>query len=171
MSIRRHLFATALLLGAAGPLWAGADYPPPPPDADMPDGPPPRGPGRHPMPPLMHELHQLNLSDDQRQQIRNLFESKRETMRAQMEALRSARDSFDSAEPGSAAFAKAQSGLEQLETAAAQQRIRNEAELRTKIYALLTDDQKTTLKTLIAQRLADGRRGPPPGAEGPGPLR
>jgi Spy/CpxP family protein refolding chaperone len=182
----RHLLTAALFaLAASGPLFAAetasakkiaATNAVRAPDADADHG-PDHGPDHgadhehgeghrgHPMPPFMHELHQIDLTDAQKQTIRGYFESKRETLHSQMDAVHQARQAFDAALPGSSQFITAQAQLEQVEVAATQARIRNEAELKTKIYSVLTDEQKTKLQTLIAQRPNDRPPPPPPPGE------
>lgn len=153
---KRFLIPAALLTIAASTSgFAQADQLPPP---DMPH----HGMHRPPMPPLMHELHQLGLTESQKQTIRGFFEAGRETMHTQMDAIRKARREFDAAQPGTSDFATAQVNLEQAEVDGAHARVKHEAELRTEIYGVLTDAQKTKLASLIAQRQANEPMMPPP---------
>jgi Spy/CpxP family protein refolding chaperone len=100
----------------------------------------------------LHLLHRLNLSDAQKSQIHALFAAERTTMKAQFASLHQQRLAFERAVPGTAEFQTAESALEQAEAASVPARIQSEADLRTKIYALLTDAQKSQLATLIAQQ-------------------
>jgi Spy/CpxP family protein refolding chaperone len=103
------------------------------------------------MSPFLRDLHQLNLSDAQKSQIRDLVKTDRENMKTQFQTLRQQHLAFERAVPGSADFETAASVLAQAAAAAAQTRVQTAADLHTKIYALLTDAQKSQLATLLAQ--------------------
>ncbi len=121
-------------------------------------GPEDGGPGgwhqHHHGGPLAHELHQLNLSDAQKASIKQIVESARPQMRAQMDALHEQRKAFETSVPGTAAYQTATGALAQAEANAASARVTEMASIRTQIYALLTDDQKAQMATLVAQREA-----------------
>lgn len=99
-------------------------------------------------------LKQLDLSDAQKAQVKTLFHNSREQMHGQFAAVRSQRQAFEAATPGTAAYQSAAASLAQAESAAAGARVQQEAELRSQVYALLTDAQKAQLSTLQAQREA-----------------
>lgn len=102
----------------------------------------------------MMVLKQLNLSDSQKASVKELVKASHEQLKPQFEALRSQRQAFNAATPGSPEFQSAATGLAQAESAAAGARVQQQAELRTQIYNLLSDAQKAQLKTLQAQHLA-----------------
>ncbi len=103
---------------------------------------------------LMHELKELNLSDSQKASVKTLFKNTHEQLKPQFQAVMSQRQAFNSAVPGSPEFNNAAAALAQAESAAASARVQQEAELRTQIYALLSDAQKQQLATLQAQHQA-----------------
>ncbi len=103
------------------------------------------------MPAFARALHQVRLTDAQKSQIHTLLRADHEAMRAQFESLRDQHLAFDRAVPGTSDFTIAQANLLQAETAAVQTHLQHEADLHTKIYALLTDDQKTQLATALTQ--------------------
>lgn len=149
----KQKFIPALLLAAAGLSTAALAQP-----ADSgPDG----GPGRDRAGwhhrhggPLREELRQLDLSQMQKAGIKQIVDAARPQMRAQREALHTQRKAFDTATPGSAAYQNAAANLAEAEAGAARARVQQQAALRTQIYALLTDAQKSQLANLIAQREA-----------------
>lgn len=145
--MRNNMIVSAALLAALG-FSAGAFAQPP--------GAGPDGPGWHHRHggPLAHELRQLNLSDAQKASIKQVVQAARPQMRAQMEAVREQRKAFETATPGSSAYQSAAGSLAQAEANAASARVQQQAAIRTQIYALLTDAQKTQLATLIQQREA-----------------
>jgi Spy/CpxP family protein refolding chaperone len=145
--MRRTLFASTFALAMAA--GAGAVFAEPPPHG---------GCHHHPRPMLMHVLHELNLSDTQKAQARQLFGAERNTMQSQRDALRSAHQTFNAATPGSDAFTAAEKTLEDAEANAARAHVQADADLRTKLYALLTDAQKAKLTARLAQTPAE----PPP---------
>jgi Spy/CpxP family protein refolding chaperone len=121
--------------------------------------------GHHgPFPAFARALHQVNLTDSQKSQIHDLLKADHEAMRTQFKSLRDQHFAFDRAVPGSSDFVTAQANLVQAESAAVQTHVQHEADLHTKIYALLTDDQKSKLATALAeiQSKADEDAGPPP---------
>jgi len=103
---------------------------------------------------LMHELHELNLTDAQQTSIKALVKTSHEQFKPQFETLMSQHQAFEAATPGSAAFQNAASSLATSAAAAASAHVQAEAALRTQIYALLTDTQKTQMATLQAQHQA-----------------
>lgn len=103
---------------------------------------------------LMHELKALNLSDSQKASVKTLFQNARQQLKPQFEAVRTQREALNATTPGTAAYNNAASALATAASAAASARVQQEAELRTQIYALLTDAQKQQLATLQAQHQA-----------------
>jgi Spy/CpxP family protein refolding chaperone len=101
--------------------------------------------------PFFHDLRKLNLSADQKSQIKQLVRAAFANGKTQFASLRQARRAFETAVPGTPAFTSAETALEQAETAAVGPHLQNQANLRSRIYALLTDAQKTQLAGLLAQ--------------------
>lgn len=118
--------------------------------AEPPDGARPPHHGPHGAPPILRELRELDLTDSQRSQIKPLLESARETMRGNAGNLHKTRLQFEQQVPGSPAYASATSALADAEADFARVRVQKEAELRTQIYAVLTDQQKQKLLSLAA---------------------
>lgn len=99
---------------------------------------------------FMRALHSLDLSETQRQQIRDLVRAQWQQFKPQMRALREARRRFDHAIPGTGEFSQAQSALAQVAENTVQARLQFEVNLRNQIYALLTDPQKSQLAQALS---------------------
>jgi Spy/CpxP family protein refolding chaperone len=102
----------------------------------------------------MKLFDQLNMTDAQRTSVRQLFQQIFEQARPEMQALRQKRMAFDNATPGSAAYQSAANDLAKAESNAAHAQVLRQAALRTKIYDLLTPEQRTQYATLRAQHQA-----------------
>jgi periplasmic protein CpxP/Spy len=103
---------------------------------------------------MMHELKELNLSDAQKASVKALFKTSHQQLKPQFQALMTQRQALNAATPGSPAFQTAAASLAQAASSAASARVQEEATLRTQIYGLLTDAQKSQLATLQAQHQA-----------------
>lgn len=99
----------------------------------------------------MKLFDKLNLSDTQRTSVQQLFQQHFEQARPAMQTLRQKQVAFDNATPGTAAYQSAADDLAQAESSAAHDRVLRQAELRTKIYNLLTPEQRTQYATLRAR--------------------
>lgn len=99
-------------------------------------------------------LDQLGLTDSQRTQVRQLLEQAFAQARPEMQALRQKRMAFDNATPGSQAYQTAAADLAQAESNAARAQVMRQADLRTKIYNLLTPEQRSRYASLRTQREA-----------------
>jgi len=99
----------------------------------------------------MNLVDQLNLTDTQRTSVRQFCQQNFEQARPEMQTLRRKRAAFDNATPGSSAYQSAANDLAQAESNAAHTRVLREAELRTRIFNLLTPEQRTQYATLRAQ--------------------
>lgn len=97
---------------------------------------------------------QLNLSDAQRTQIKQLTKKSFAEAKPQMQALRQARQAFESATPGTADYQTAAGNLAEAEADAARTRTANRANLRAQVYQVLTPAQRTQLASLRAERQA-----------------
>ena len=102
-----------------------------------------------------HMYGQLNLSDAQRTQIKQLTEQNFAQAKPQMQTLRQARQAYESATPGTAAYQTAASNLAEAEADAVRTRTTDRANLRAQIYQLLTPAQRTQLASLHAQHKAE----------------
>lgn len=156
----------ATTVGASLPALA-QDAPPPPPHLQHCDGPGHHGWQRHHRkPPMMRALHKLNLSDAQKQQIRQAFKSSFADVRPQMQALMQQRRAFMQATPGTPEFNSAYTSYAQAAAGAAEARVQREASLRTQIYGVLSDDQRAQLAKTQQEMMQhrEHRRGdmPPP---------
>ncbi len=101
-----------------------------------------------------HVYDKLNLTDAQRADIRQLTRQSIEQMKPQMQALHQKREAFEAALPGSAGYQAAANDLAQAEADAARARVLQRADLRARIYNVLTPAQRTQLANLRAQRMA-----------------
>lgn len=137
--MRRTIMTAALISGFALSTTAVAD-----------PGPRGPGPGRSP---FMHELKELDLSADQKSQIKALFETQREQHRAlpESDGLHELRRSFDRATPGSPEYNSLAAQLADREATQAREQVQQMAEMRTQVYGLLTVAQRKQLATNLAQ--------------------
>ena len=124
--------ASALAQGAPGPGWHG----------------------HHGMAMGRHVYDQLNLSDAQRSQIKQLRQQGFAQAKPQMQALRQARKAYESAVPGTAAYQSATSALAQAESDAASTRVTRQSNLRAQIYEILTPAQRDQLAQIEQQQQA-----------------
>ena len=95
---------------------------------------------------------QLGLTDGQRSSVRQLMQQNFQQARPEMQSLRQKRVAFDNATPGTSQFQSAANDLAQAESTAAHAQVLRQADLRTKVYNLLTSEQRTKLASLIQQR-------------------
>jgi Spy/CpxP family protein refolding chaperone len=110
--------------------------------------------GHHGMAMGGHIYDKLGLSDAQRTRIRRLTRQGFAQAKPEMQSLRQARLTYESATPGTAAYETAASNLAETESDAARTRVTTEANLRAKIYQVLTPTQRTRLADMRAQRAA-----------------
>jgi len=142
--------AVAAALGTAAPVFA-QDAPPAPMAAQHCDHHGHQGWKHHRGMKMMRNLHQLDLSDAQKQSIHTAFKSSRAGMRTQFEGLMQQRRAFETAVPGTLTFNTAYGSYAQAAAVVAQARVKAEADLRVQIYNLLTEPQRAKLATLQAQ--------------------
>lgn len=102
----------------------------------------------------MGMLDQLNLTDAQHTSIRELKQQSFTAARPAMQSLRQQRMAFERATPGSADYQTAANALAQAEADAARAQVLREADLRSKIYNVLTPAQRTQMASLKEQRKA-----------------
>jgi Spy/CpxP family protein refolding chaperone len=95
---------------------------------------------------------QLGLTDSQRTSVRTLMQQTFQQARPQIQALGQKRMAFEKATPGTSQFQSAANDLAQAESTAAHDQVLRQADLRTRIYNLLTAEQRTKLASLVQQR-------------------
>jgi Spy/CpxP family protein refolding chaperone len=95
---------------------------------------------------------QLGLTDAQRTSVRQLMQQNFQQARPEMQSLMQKRLAFDNATPGTSQFQSTTSDLAAAESSAARDQVQRQADLRTKIYNLLTSEQRTKLASLVQQR-------------------
>ena len=95
---------------------------------------------------------QLGLTDAQRSSVRQLMQQNFQQARPEMQALQQKRLAFDNATPGTSQFQSAANDLAQAESTAVRAQVMRQADLRTKVYNLLTAEQRTKLASLVKQR-------------------
>lgn len=100
----------------------------------------------------MRTLRQLDLSEAQRQNIRQLVRADFKQARPEMIALREKQLAFETVKPGTPAYEAASNDLGQAAANAALARMLSRTKLRGQIYKLLTPAQQTQLATIQSQR-------------------
>ena len=102
----------------------------------------------------MHELGKLNLSDAQRDNIKQLSKQSFQQLKPQMETLRQQRKAFESMEPTASGYQTAANNLATAEAGLTRARVLAEASLRAQVYSVLTPAQRSQLATMRAQHEA-----------------
>ena len=102
----------------------------------------------------MHELGKLNLSDAQRDNIKQLSKRSFGQLKPQMEAMRQQRHAFESMEPTASGYQTAANNLAKAEADLARSRVLASASLRAQVYNVLTPAQRSQLATMRAQHQA-----------------
>lgn len=95
---------------------------------------------------------QLGLTDSQRSSVRQLMQQTFQQARPEMQSLRQKRMAFENATPGTSQYQSAANDLAQAESSGAHAQVLRQADLRTKIYNLLTAEQRTKLASLVKQQ-------------------
>jgi protein CpxP len=99
----------------------------------------------------MMALQKLDLSDAQRASIKQIMSNSREQNKPSRQALRQQRSAFEAMSPTSAGYQAAAASLAKAEGQATQERVMQMADLRARIYTVLTPAQQTQLVALKAQ--------------------
>jgi periplasmic protein CpxP/Spy len=153
--MRKTIAPIALAIAGLVCTTAFADPPPPPvPTAPNPSAAPQRGMRGNHQGGMMADLRQLDLTSDQRRSIVQALRAHRQETQDQTQSLQQKRNAYDAAVPGSPGYQPAVDALAQAESDAARTRVTQEADLRAKIYAVLTPDQRTQLAQMQAQHKA-----------------
>ncbi|MBN8734885.1 MAG: Spy/CpxP family protein refolding chaperone [Xanthomonadales bacterium] len=110
--------------------------------------------GHHGMAMGSHMYDKLNLTDAQRDQIKQLTQQSFSQAKSQRQTLREARQAYESAVPGSADYQTAAGKLGEAEADAARARVARQADLRAQIHQVLTPAQRDELVQIRQQRQA-----------------
>ena len=102
----------------------------------------------------MHELGKLNLTDAQRDNIKQLSKQSFEQLKPQMETLHQQRKAFEAMEPTASGYQTTANSLATAEANVARARVLQDASLRAQVYNVLTPAQRTQLATMRAQHEA-----------------
>ncbi len=94
---------------------------------------------------------QLDLTAAQRTSVRQLMKQSFEQARPEMQALGQKRMAFENATPGTSSYQSIANDLAEAESNAAHAQVLRQADLRTKIYNLLTPTQRTKLASIRTQ--------------------
>jgi periplasmic protein CpxP/Spy len=138
------LFAALAMSGMAGAVYAQTPAAP----AITPDSGQWHHHGRHGGM-MMHALHQLNLTDAQKQSVHAIMA----TARTQAQAQRQSEGGPNIAALGNPGDPNHAAALQQLQTRMAA-RIQARDQIQTQIYGVLTADQKTQLASILAAKQA-----------------
>jgi Spy/CpxP family protein refolding chaperone len=144
----------ALLLAAPQAAWAGLRADTPPSAHPMATGGGDLGLGAWGLHPRMFErmAGELGLSDAQRQSIRGLFESARPAMQQRRERMRANAELMRRTQPGDPDYRAIVERVSRGAGELAESAVRDAAELRAQIWAVLTPEQRTKLQQLQEQR-------------------
>jgi Spy/CpxP family protein refolding chaperone len=100
---------------------------------------------------FMHALHQLNLTDAQKQSVKSILDSNRDQSRSFHESLRANHQTLSTMAPDDPNYANALATAKNLSA----QAVQNASDLRVQIYAVLTADQKAQLPQVLAKQQSD----------------
>ncbi|MDE1894276.1 MAG: Spy/CpxP family protein refolding chaperone [Xanthomonadaceae bacterium] len=102
----------------------------------------------------MMMMHKLNLTEAQKASIRQIIRSHRSQNKTARQALQQQRQAFEAMTPGSAGYQAAADSLAQASARATQARVEQMANVRARVYAVLTPTQQAQAATLRAQAQA-----------------
>jgi Spy/CpxP family protein refolding chaperone len=97
-------------------------------------------------------LKKLNLTDDQKAQVKQIFQQGFAQLKPQMQAVRQQRAAFEALTPDAAGYQQAAASLAQAEAGLTQARVTQSATTRAQVYNILTSSQKAQLATQKAER-------------------
>ncbi len=100
--------------------------------------------------PFGHILHKLNLSAQQKSEVKNLVTQARADRASQRDAMRANRAALEATSPADSSYAGLVSTAQANATAAVQAR----ADLWSRIYGVLTPDQKAQIPGIVAAEQA-----------------
>ncbi len=96
-------------------------------------------------------LRKLDLTDAQRASVKQIMKDSFSQNRTQRQTLRQQRQAFASMTPDQVGYQTAAARLAQAEGDATRARVQQKADVRAKIYAVLTPQQKAEMATMRAQ--------------------
>lgn len=97
-------------------------------------------------------LDELGLTDKQKDSVRQLVQQSIAQAQPEMQSLQQKRIALENATPGSSQYQSAANDLANAESTAVRAQVLRQADLGTKIYNLLTKEQRAKFETLRAQR-------------------
>lgn len=97
-------------------------------------------------------LDELDLTDKQKDSVREMVQQSMAQARPEIEALQQKRMRLENATPGTSQYKAAANDLANAESAAVRTQVLRQADLGTRIYGLLTAEQRTKFAQLRAQR-------------------
>ncbi|MGH8118540.1 MAG: Spy/CpxP family protein refolding chaperone [Rhodanobacteraceae bacterium] len=97
-------------------------------------------------------LDELDLTDKQKDSVREMVQQSMAQARSEMEALQQKRMTLENATPGTSQYKAAATDLANAESTAVRAQVLRQADLGTRIYNMLTAEQRTKFATLRAQR-------------------
>ncbi len=97
-------------------------------------------------------LKKLNLTDDQKAQVKQIFQQGFAQLKPQAQAVRQQRAAFEALTPDAAGYQQAAATLAQAEASLTQARVTQGATTRAQVYNILTSSQKAQLATQKAER-------------------
>jgi Spy/CpxP family protein refolding chaperone len=103
---------------------------------------------------LQRMTTELNLTADQQQKLKGVFESARPEMEQVRDQARKNAETLRSAQPGSANYDAVVSEVARNAGDLASRSVTNGAQLRAQVWAILTPEQRTQLEARQAQRRA-----------------
>lgn len=99
----------------------------------------------------MRELRELDLSEAQKTQIKDLSKASRERFKESHQAMRDLHQRYRVAIPGTPEFRTLTGQMADAASAEAGERVRQQADLRTQVYGVLTAEQKKKLAVELAK--------------------
>ncbi len=115
----------------------------------------------------MHLLSKLNLSDEQKQQVKEIMTAARPQMQALHEQMRTNMQKLEQTQPTDPNYSSIASQVSQAHGSLSAQMLTQHAEIRAQVFKVLTPAQQSQLATLEAQMRSrkPGGWGPPPAAQ------
>jgi len=97
-------------------------------------------------------MSKLNLTDAQRASVKQIMHTSFAQNKTQHQTLHQQRDAFEAMTPDQVGYQAAAASLAQAEASATQQRVVQQAAVRTQVWAILTTQQKAQYATLKTQQ-------------------
>lgn len=113
--------------------------------------------------PFMGALRQLDLTDTQKASIRQIFESRRATAKAEFASFREQHRAFAALDPAAPDYQQQVNGYADEAAAKARQRTQDMAQMKSQVIAVLTPAQKSQFLAALANPPKHERLAPPAG--------